>query len=324
MRDGAVAVAELAVVVALEAGLGVVVGDRERVDERVGALDLRAQEFVKAVLVDALARDGAAEAAEAAAGKRELPQIHHAAVERQSGAEIRDHVPQVLVLGRAVRDDDDVLALRLGGGRQPRLIDGSLRFGRACGRRDEQAVFAGEHQLVEEIPRLALSALGEQVVHVGRQAAHDVHPEVEAVLLHPAVRRDVIEVLGRGDLAGEFSGEVDAVGLDELDEPVQLIGRDERVDGVAEQQKVSLFQLRAQRGKILLVAPDALAHRQDGKRVLRVQRMQVQRRVGSGGVFALGAGVQHKNVHGCSSSSRSSRVYQPISNSAAAMPYSMV
>ena len=55
---------------------------------------LRAQEVVKAVLVDALAGHGAAEAAEAAAAEGELPQIHHTALIGQCGAEIGYHVRQ--------------------------------------------------------------------------------------------------------------------------------------------------------------------------------------------------------------------------------------
>ena len=113
LGDGAVAVAELAVVVALEARVRVVVGDGEGVDDGVRGLYLRAQEVVKAVLVDALAGHGAAEAAEAAAAEGELPQIHHAALIGQRGAEVGYHVREVLVVRGAVRDDDHVLCRAL-------------------------------------------------------------------------------------------------------------------------------------------------------------------------------------------------------------------
>ena len=74
-----------------------------------------------------------------------------------------------------------------------------------------------------------------------RPADH-LHAQVEAVLLHVPVGGHVVKVLGGGDLAGELAAQVHAVGLDELDEPVELVGGDEGVDRVAEQNQFRLFQ----------------------------------------------------------------------------------
>ena len=57
----AVAVAELAVVKALEAGVGVVIGDGEGIDKGIRRLNGVAQERVKAVLIDTVSGDGTAE-----------------------------------------------------------------------------------------------------------------------------------------------------------------------------------------------------------------------------------------------------------------------
>ncbi len=62
-------------------------------------------------------------------------------------------------------------------------------------------------------------------------------PHVQAVFLHIPVGGHVVEMLGGGDLAGEFAGKVHPVRLDQLDEPVELIGGDEGVDRIAEQHE---------------------------------------------------------------------------------------
>ena len=90
--DSAVAVAELPVVKALEAGMGVMVRDGKGIDKGVGGLNGIAQELVKAVLIDALPGDGAAEAPQTPPGKGEVPQIDHPALKGQGRPEIGNHV----------------------------------------------------------------------------------------------------------------------------------------------------------------------------------------------------------------------------------------
>lgn len=118
-----------------------------------------------------------------------------------------------------------------------------------------------------------------------------------------AVRRHIIEMLGRGDLAGKLAGEVHAVRLDELKQPVELIRGDESVDRIRKQDQLCLFQFLPQRRKVLFIAFDPLAHRENGEFMFRVQRLQIEGRVDCGGIFPLGAGVQNKNFHDSSSNS---------------------
>ena len=92
-------------------------------------------------------------------------------------------------------------------------------------------MLAGENHLVEEVPGLAAASLGQQVLHVRREAPHRLHPQVKAVLLHPAVGGHVVEVFGGGDLAGEFARKVRPALLHQLHKAVQLIRREEGVDG---------------------------------------------------------------------------------------------
>lgn len=300
------------------------VGDGEGIDKGIGVLNPGAQKFVKAILVDAFPGHRAAETAQTAAVKGKITQVDHPAFEGQRGAEIGDHIPQVFIPGGAVGDDDHVLLPAFGYGRKRLRINLRFMMRRPDGRRDEQAVLTGEHKLLKKVPCVPLPLLGEQILHVRRQAPHHLHAQVAAVFFHIAMGGHIIEVLGGGDLRGELAGEIHTVRLDELHQPVQLIGRDKRIHRIAEQNQFRLFQLFSQRGKVLFIAFHPLAHRQKGEGVLRMQGLKVQRGVHRGGLLSLGAGVQDKDVHGCSSSSLSSCLYQPISNAAAAMPYSMV
>ena len=72
---------------------------------------------------------------------------------------------------------------------------------------------------------------------------------------------------------------------------MELIGGNEGVDRVAEQQQICLLQLCAEGREVFLIAFDALAHRENGKGVLRVQGLQIQGGVDGGRVLALGAGI---------------------------------
>ena len=319
-----VAVAELPVVVALEQRPGGVAGNGKCVNKSVGGLDGAPQKVVEAVLVDALAGDGAVHAPEAPAREGEVPQVYHPAGMGQGGPEIGDHGGKARVTGGAVGHDDHVFVPFFGRFGQGGAVSLPRRGTGGGRRRDKEAVPAGENQLVEEVPGLPAALFAQQVLHVCRETPHRLHPQVKAVLLHPAVGGHVVEVFGGGDLAGEFARKVRPALLHQLHKAVQLIGCEEGVDRVAEEHQVRLFQRGAGGSKIFFVAFDAHPHRQVFKGVLRVQRLQIQRRVQRGGGLALGAAVQHENVHSSSSNSFKRRLYHCRSNSAAAMPYSMV
>ena len=48
-------------------------------------------------------------------------------------------------------------------------------------------------------------------------------------------------MLGSGNLGGKFTREVYAIRLNELDQPMQLIGGDKGVDRVGKEQQVCFF-----------------------------------------------------------------------------------
>ena len=156
---------------------------------------------------------------------------------------------------------------------------------------------AGEQKLVEKHARLPLALLAEQILHVRRQAANGVQPQIQAIFLHIAVGGHIVKVLGCGNLAGQLAAQLHAVRLDEFDEPVELIGGDKGIHRIAEQEELRLRQRLPQRGKVLFQLPDLLAHMEDRKGMLRVQGGQVQRRVQGGRVGAFRAGVQDENLH---------------------------
>src|SRR5699024_1896689 len=112
--DGAMPVAELPVIIALEAGMGVMVRDGKGVHKPVGRLDGGAEELVKAVLVNAFPGNGTPETAQTAPVKGELPQVDHPALKGKGSPEICDHVLQVSVLGTVVGHDDYIFISGLG------------------------------------------------------------------------------------------------------------------------------------------------------------------------------------------------------------------
>lgn len=72
--------------------------------------------------------------------QREIPQIDHAACKRQRRTEILYHVLQIFIVLRAVCDDDDVLPLALGDGRERRAVNRFLPLRRLRGRRKRQTM----------------------------------------------------------------------------------------------------------------------------------------------------------------------------------------
>ena len=85
-----------------------------------------------------------------------------------------------------------------------------------------------------------LSLFGGQVFHIGRQAPDEVHAHVLYVVLNVAVGGGVIKMLGGGNLGGDLAGHIDAVGLHQLDELMQLTGGDESVYRIGKQQHIGL------------------------------------------------------------------------------------
>ena len=296
------------------------VRDGKGIHKAVRGLDGVPQKVVKTVLIHAFSGNRAAEAAQAATVEGELTQIHHPAFTGQRSAKIRDHISQIFVIFSAVGHDDHIPAAVLVHLGQHRLVNRFLP-GRGLHRRHYKGpMLTGKHQLVKEVPGILLTLFGEQILHIGRKSANHLHAQITAVFLHIAVGGHVVKMLGGGNLTGEFAGQVHPVRLDQLDQPVKLIGRDEGVDRVAEQHQLGLLQGSSHRRKILFICLDSLAHRQKGKFMLRMQRLQIERCVNSGGVLPLGTCVQNQYLHACSSNSRSSRAYQSRSKRAAAMP----
>ena len=184
--------------------------------------------------MDTFPGNGAAKTAQAPAGEGEFPDVYHAALFGEHRLKIMDHIGESHVLLSTVCDDDHIFRPGLGHFGQAALI-GRLLMRVDCGTRlYEDSVGAREHQLVKEHPRLFLSLRREQILHIGREAAHHMKSQIQAVFFHIPMGGDVVEVLGGGDLRGDLAAEADAVGLDKLDEPVKLIGHQEGIDRVAE------------------------------------------------------------------------------------------
>ena len=232
------AVAELPVVVHLEAAAHAVIPEGEGVDDGVGVLDVLPEEGVKAVLLDAAAIGGAAKAAQTAALEGEVRQVHKAGLVGIEGAEILDHGPEAGILFLQVAHDDGVEALRLHTGAQGLNIGGAVRNRPGCGRRLKHSVFHAVDRITEKILRLPAALLRQQVLHIGGKAVDDAHAHVPAVLLQIAVGGDVKEVLGGGQLGGIDIFKVRAAALHQLQKAVQLGGGQEGIDRVGKQQKL--------------------------------------------------------------------------------------
>lgn len=106
-------------------------------------------------------------------------------------------------------------------------------------------------------------------------------------------------------------------------EPINILYQTSE-DGIADTIKPRLESAGANCTRIKIINEEKRALTFDDprleQRMFGVQSLQIQGGMYGGGIAALGAGVQDKNLHGCSSPSVSRRLYQPISNSAAAMP----
>lgn len=88
-------------------------------------------------------------------------------------------------------------------------------------------------------------------------------------------------------MGGKLTGEIYSVRFDQLNETVKLIGGNEGVNRITEQNQVCLFQFCPQRGKVLFIASDALPHRQEGEGMLRMESLQVEGGMYCCGIFSL-------------------------------------
>ena len=101
-----------AVVKHLEARAHAVIARGECVDYRVGSVNVR-KESIKAVVIDASAIIAAVQAAEAAALKLKVRNVHKARFIRKGRGKVLHHRSQALVLLAQVSDDDGVIVLGL-------------------------------------------------------------------------------------------------------------------------------------------------------------------------------------------------------------------
>ena len=232
------AVAELPVIVHLEAAAHAVIPEGEGVDNGVGVLDVLPKESVKAVLLDAAAIGGTAEAAQAAALEGKVRQVHKAGLIGIAGAEVLDHGPQAGILLPQVAHDDGVKALRLHTGAEGLNIVGADRRRQGGGRRLIQPVFHTVDRVTEKLLRLPAAPLRQQILHVGRKAVDDAHTHVPAVFLQIPMGGNVKEVLGGGQLGGIDIPEVRAAVLQQLQKTVQLGRGQKGIDRVGKEQKL--------------------------------------------------------------------------------------
>ena len=129
--------------------------------------------------------------------------------------------------------------------------------------------------MVEPAFRFLPAFLGGQILHVGGQAPDVMKPKVCAVVLDIAVGSDIVEMLGGGDLGGDFAGNVGTVFLHQSDETVKLTGGNESIDRVGKQQHVGVCQSFQCGGKVLFQGLDLLAHMEDIEAVTGLFLLQI-------------------------------------------------
>ena len=274
--------------------------DRKGVDRGVPGLNLLPEEAVEAVLVDAAPGGGAVEAAQAAAVDADLPQVVYAHLAVRAGEEGVDHGPEPSVVPAQVRDQGDGLAalgtVRRDGGRDALpggLCPGHIRRGLG------QIFLHAPEDVAQEGPGLPAALLAEQVLHIRGEAPDIAQAQVRAVVPDKAVGRDIVKVLGGGELGGPLPAQVHPLLLDQLDEAVEL-GRDqEGVDRVAEQEQIRLLQRRGAGAEVLLDGLNPLPHVQIFKFYLPAKLFQVMYRLKGNAVFPLGGAVEYQYVHLC-------------------------
>ncbi len=193
-RYRAVSVAELTVVVELEARAHRVVAYREGADYRIGGLNLLAKEAVEAVLVDARTVGGAVKAADAAAVETDFREVDDARRVGIDGLEVAHHRLDRLGSIAALHDDDRLAArLLLGLGQRRKVI---LHLRRRLDRRlFDNSLLRAVEDVLHKLTCVALTRLLREVVHIGGETLDVAKPEVCAVVRDKAVCGDVVEVL---------------------------------------------------------------------------------------------------------------------------------
>ena len=109
------AVAELAVIIHLEASSHGVVADSERIDDGLCSLDLLAKIGVEPVFINTLSVNRTVKAAEASTLKRVLQKIYHAGVVGKNSLKTCNHPGKLSVFRSTVGDDHHVACLFTGG-----------------------------------------------------------------------------------------------------------------------------------------------------------------------------------------------------------------
>ena len=297
--DGAVAVAELAVVEEFEAAAHGVVPDGEGVDRGVGALDLLTKQLVKAVLVETLPRSGAAEAAQAAPGKGEVPDVHHPAGAGTDAAEALHHALQVLVLRPHIRHDHHFLrikALRLPG-RERRRDRGEGPVGTA-GQRFVDPLLHGPQDAGKEGAGLLPALFRQQVLHVRGEAPQVFQPQVAAVQADIFMGRHVIKVLAGRELGGVFPPQVHAAVLQNREEAVELGRGQKGIDRVGKQQQLRLAEHLPGFGKVPLQGLQLRGNVELGPCMAGEQLLDIADGLQGDAVVPRGGAVEDQNVHG--------------------------
>ena len=109
--------------------------------------------------------------------------------------------------------------------------------------------------------------------------------------------RNIVEMLGGGDLGGVLIGHVQAAGLQQLDETVKLRGGQEGIHRIGENHGIGAGQQLHCRGEILFQSFDFLAGMEGQEFMVRKFPLQISNGLQGDAVFALGASVNDGYLH---------------------------
>ena len=299
------AVAELPVVKHLEAASHGVITYGIGIDDGVRSLDPLPQEGVKPVFIDACPVGRAMKTAEASAGEVKLRQIHDFRLIGNGSAKSFCHALQRTACRKVGNNGDftrPALPVCRGGIlRMLRGADMRCRFRNAavlCDARLAVPVFHPPQSKAEESLRFLLPLLMQQILHIRGETAEIPQFHVVAVVLNKAMRGNVVEVLGRRNLRGIFSGQIDILFLDQLDEPVQLGRHQKRVYGIAEENQIRRQERCAAGAEVLFIALDSLPDLQGLEVQVRKERLKVFGGIQGNAVFSGGRSVQYEYAFG--------------------------
>ena len=221
--NGAVTVAELAIVIHFEPGAHGMVPDGKGVDHGISRLDLGPEEGIKVVLIEAFSCGGTAEAAQTATQEGIFPDIYHPGGTIQVAAEPGDHSSQLGILRQQVCNDHHIALFSF-----KNLLwngDADRGSGDAAGIvRLKELLLSAPDQMPEPILRFPAALWGGQVFHIRGQAPDEVHPQLLNVILDVAVGGGVVKMLGGGQLGGDLTPNVNTISLHQFKKAVQLAG----------------------------------------------------------------------------------------------------